>query len=620
MVARRLVVSLALALVGMTVPAAASYAVTPSDLYVATAADGGDDTHDCSQVDPCATVQHAVDLAAAAGTTIHIGAGSFSGEIQPGAKSVAFEGVSTDETTLTTPEDSVDGFVLGVTTGTTTLTKVTVQGGLLMDVWVSGDATFTADDVVLAQAGCGLVVVGGAADLTDSTVEDGGPGCLDIPTPPGNIVVTGGQVSVVRTQVLKPAEGVAGVAVTGGAFSADQTYFDNSAHDPDTDNSPAIRVQGGAATISRSTVHHFQSGVITAGGTTSITDSTFDGNVVGVTSESGSATVVRSTIQGGLASVQGEGGELGVAGSLLGAASIRNCAGTITDLGYNLAATAADTDPGCSFTQTTSHDGVTGLNLDSGLADRGGPVPTVAVLWPSAAADTIPVGATYGDDGSPLCPGSNDTDLRGVDRAAGGACDAGSMEMARTATTIDALARIKPHKDLDLDVTISVPQVDLGLDAPNGTVTLRDGDDVVCADVPVVGVGARCTVSNVAAGKHRFSAHFSPTVGSTLHPSTSKRAIVLVGTAPVIKGPHKVRLEVGRKVSITLSTSGSPTPALRKVGGHLPRGLSLHRHDGQITISGRPKPSAVGRHRLRVRATNLMGQDAHRLTLVVRRR
>jgi hypothetical protein len=154
------VVSLALALVGMTVPAAASYAVTPSDLYVATAADGGDDTHDCSQVDPCATVQHAVDLAAAAGTTIHIGAGSFSGEIQPGAKSVAFEGVSTDETTLTTPEDSVDGFVLGVTTGTTTLTKVTVQGGLLMDVWVSGDATFTADDVVLAQAGCGLVVVG----------------------------------------------------------------------------------------------------------------------------------------------------------------------------------------------------------------------------------------------------------------------------------------------------------------------------------------------------------------------------------------------------------------------------------------------------------------------------
>jgi hypothetical protein len=136
----------------------------------------------------------------------------------------------------------------------------------------------------------------------------------------------------------------------------------------------------------------------------------------------------------------------------------------------------------------------------------------------------------------------------------------------------------------------------------------------------VDGVQASCTVSGLTSGEHRLSASFTPVDGSTLHPSRSTRAVVLAGTVPVVEGPHQVRLKVGKKVSVTLRAAGAPRPALRKVGGHLPRGLTLHRFKGRITITGKPKPSAVGRYHLRVRATNLLGHDGHRLTLVVRRR
>jgi hypothetical protein len=327
--------------------------------------------------------------------------------------------------------------------------------------------------------------------------------------------------------------------------------------------------------------------------------------------------VVRSTFQGELASLQQQGtGTISVVGSVLGADDIDNCNGSVIDLGYNLA-----TDDSCDLTAGTSHNEVAELNLDTGLADRGGPtfLPTVAILWPSSAVDTIPAWATYGDDHTPLCPHTS-TDLRGVPRPVGGACDAGSMEMAQTVTTIDAAAKVKPGSLLELDVEVSVPLIDLGLDVPNGTVTVRGGGEVVCRDLTVDHFAASCDVPDVTAGRHRYTAEFTPADGNTIHPSTSARATVLVGTEPVVKGPDKVAFKVGERVSIKLRASGAPTPYLSMVGGHLPRGLTFHRGHGKATITGRAEPGSAGRHQIRVRATNLVGQDGHRLTLVVKRR
>ncbi|HET9841256.1 MAG TPA: hypothetical protein VFQ01_04550, partial [Nocardioides sp.] len=71
MAVRRWIAVLGAAAVAVALPAVPSYAVGPSDLYVA---DAGSDASDCTTVGTaCATIAHAIDLAAASGTTIHVG-------------------------------------------------------------------------------------------------------------------------------------------------------------------------------------------------------------------------------------------------------------------------------------------------------------------------------------------------------------------------------------------------------------------------------------------------------------------------------------------------------------------------------------------------------------------
>jgi hypothetical protein len=622
---RRTVVTVVAAAVwaAIALPVVPSYAANPvTDLYVG--ASGSDSNNDCATIEsPCATVQYAVDQADASGTTIHVGAGTFDGPIRPGAlgMSLNIDGVSPADTILT--NSGLDGFVVEADTATTGLSNLTARGGLASTVLVDGGG-LAADHVVLETAGCVLGVLAGSATVTDSTLQGGGYGgaSCDVAATSdpmvGDVAISDGSVRLVRTQVLRPDQGRPGVKVKGGTFTADESYFDDAANDLDTNNSDGLRVSGGTASVRRSAFHGFgSSGVHTLGGTALLTDDTFDGNVVGATNGTGSLTAVRSTFQAAeLASLQGD---ISLAGSVLETDSIGNCAnGTVTDLGYNLA-----TDDTCGLTAATSHEGVAGLNLDTGIADRGGPVPTVAILNPSAAVDTIPVGATYGDPATPLCPVTDATDLRGVPRPAGGACDAGSMEMAATATVVDGPAKAAPHAATTFDAEVGVPastDVD-GLGLPVGTVTFTSGDQGLCLAVPVSSSGeAQCTTSALGVGLRSVVATFAPGSGSTLHASTSAPVTTKVGTVPVITAPGRVVVHVGTKVSIVLRASGKPAPVLRLRKGHLPRGLRFHRGTGRATITGTPKRSAVGRYHLRVRATNPMGSDVHALTLVVRRR
>src|SRR5262249_14857246 len=149
-------------------------------------------------------------------------------------------------------------------------------------------------------------------------------------------------------------------------------------------------------------------------------------------------------------------------------------------------------DASCGFTEATSHESLSAadLGLDEGVADRGGPVPTVATLWPSKAVDSIPAGTTYGPDETSLCPAtvSTDlTDLRGVPRPQGGACDAGSMELVATSTTLQTPATTRPHAATALIATVTVPDVGVGgVDGggpATGTVTFLAGSSVLCAEV-----------------------------------------------------------------------------------------------------------------------------------------
>ena len=190
----------------------------------------------------------------------------------------------------------------------------------------------------------------------------------------------------------------------------------------------------------------------------------------------------------------------------------------------------------------------------------------MAILNPSSAVDTIPSGATYGDSATPLCPVTGATDLRGVPRPAGGACDAGSMEMAGTTTSVDGPAKSAPHADTSFDAEVDVPasaEVD-GLENPVGTVTFTSGGQDLCLPITINTSShgeAGCTISTLGAGSHAVRAVFTPDPGSTLHASTSSPLTVKVGTAPTITAPNRVVLHVGKRTAIRFSASGKPAPS-----------------------------------------------------------
>src|SRR3954447_2373087 len=153
MSARHLVVAGSLAAgAALALPAAPSYADAPSQVYVETPANGGDDANfpTCSQAAPCATVPAAMFAVATPGT-IHVGPGTFDGELRPGAfptpLSVMIVGAGSASTTLTA-DASGDGVVLEVGDGTTGLSNLSIEGGLNIDLLVDG-GTVTTDHVVL---------------------------------------------------------------------------------------------------------------------------------------------------------------------------------------------------------------------------------------------------------------------------------------------------------------------------------------------------------------------------------------------------------------------------------------------------------------------------------------
>ena len=625
MLVRRLVVSLGVAAVGVALLAVPSYADAPTDVYVA---NGGSDANfpTCSQALPCATVPAALN-AVADGGTIHVGTGTFDGWVNLGARGIAVTilGDSAQGTILTASSASTSGYdgtvVEAYADVPTTLEHLTVSGdGDDAGVFAYNGTQLGLDDVVVDGGDCAVAVFNAAVDLTDSTLQHGGGGSCTTGVPvSGDLGFGGGTVNMTRTQILDPAVGAAGVEMQGGTLTADQSFFDDSL---DTNNSKGLHVTAGTATVTRSTFHNwaFQA-VDVDGGSTTLSDDTFQGNLVGVNGDGGSTTVLRSTFEHEGGSLQGT---VSVAGSVLGSvldsppSGFQECNGTITDLGYNLA-----TDHTCAFTATTSKTvSQIDLNLTDGIDDWGGPVHTVAIRNPSVAVDTIPSGATYGNPAAPLCPATGTTDLRGVPRPVGGACDAGSMEMVATTTTVTGPAKAKPHQDVTFEATVTAPDVVAGTETPTGSVTFTSGGNMLCAEAPLQPAfpkKAFCATEDFGAGKHTVTATYVPAVSSTIHASVSRGITVRVGTKPKIKAPGKVVVRVGRKASVKLKASGQPTPVLVLSKGHLPKGLSFHKGKGKASITGRAKTSAVGTYHLKVKATNLMGKTTHRLTLVVKR-
>jgi hypothetical protein len=130
----------------------------------------------------------------------------------------------------------------------------------------------------------------------------------------------------------------------------------------------------------------------------------------------------------------------------------------------------------------------------------------------------------------------------------------------------------------------------------------------------------RCTTSSLRAGRVGVTATYVPVVDvSTLHASTSPAQLVVVGTAPRVSGPRRVVVHVGRRARVTLRGTGTPTPSLKVTRGMAPMGMRVTKRAGRLTITGKPRAGALGRHTLGVKVTNPTGSATRTLTIVVKR-
>ncbi|MCU1468472.1 MAG: hypothetical protein JWM72_4400, partial [Actinomycetia bacterium] len=369
----------AVLLVALAQPAAATTTTSAATvLYVATAANGGNDAHVCSQPSPCLTVQHAVDVSGPGGT-IHVGAGTFVGRVDLTGSSVTIIGAGQGKTFLDGAGGQGVVLVSQETLGAAniyTLTDLTVQhsngtggrghaGGFTL---LRGFLDLVRVTVT-ANIGVGIFNESSSVSIVDSTISDNTD--VGLKNFEGNSDVSGSTFTRNRLGISDESSGstftnltIAGN--TGGGFSAS-----NSAH----------------STITASTIANNGFGVSELG--------FIEGGLVfGVTIGS---TIVANNSEGNCGISVGQ-----------------SDSGYFKDSGYNL-----ETDAGKSCMFSAAKHDLVGVDPQLGpLQDNGGPTHTMLPAATSPVVNALPTSTG-------LCP---KTDQRKVTRPQGSACDVGAVE------------------------------------------------------------------------------------------------------------------------------------------------------------------------------------------------
>ena len=303
-------------------------------------------------------------------------------------------------------------------TGTITLTSSPLE--VSQDVTISGPGASS-----LAISGGGtlqIFVISGSVTISGLTLEDAGGTVL------GGAILNEGTLNlndcVVENNLAVPANFI---PIAGGAVWNDAILNVN------------------ATTFSNNSAVFF-GGAIFNLGTLNLLNSTFSGNSTlssegqgGAIWNAGIANLSFSTFAGNSAAFGGSGvfnggTALVVKGTLLADNAPDNCddgAATFSSDGYNL---SDDTSCGAIFTATGDNNGVSAGLDPAGLADNGGPTPTIALLSSSPAVDAIPVADCIDLNSNPVT-----VDQRGVSRPQGGGCDIGAFELDNPFVAFSAL-------------------------------------------------------------------------------------------------------------------------------------------------------------------------------------
>ncbi len=328
-------------------------------------------------------------------------------------------GIRNDDT-VTLDDVTVDGNVATVTGGvsafpeaggifnggTMTLTRSTVENNSAVASGASGQN---------GPAGGGIFNNGGATLTLDRSAVSGNSATASAPAG-GTTNINGGGIdnlgtlNVIRSTISDNAAQASGSttfnSATGGGIANSNSAAVHVVVDRSTISDNAVTATGPGAS------NNPQAGGLNVPGSVgsfAVTSSTISGNaaLLGANAVLAPVATLRSTI---VSSPQGGG---------------QNCLGAATSQGFNL------TDgTGCGFDQPTDRLSTNPLLDPGGLADNGGPTPTIALTPASPAIDA---GHSSAGEVVDQRGGLRPYDLPGVANAAGGdATDIGAFEVEDT--------------------------------------------------------------------------------------------------------------------------------------------------------------------------------------------
>ena len=309
------------------------------------------------------------------------------------------------------PTGECDNAVLTVASGVTvSISSITIR---------AGDNTSTDDGGCISDQG---ILQLGQVSVIDCTATTGG----------GVYVGTGASLTVRGSFLARDKArwggGIGnGVRGTGTLTVVRSTFASDKARD------------GGA----------LDNGDLGGTGSASVAASTFSGDWAakhgaaidnGSWAGHGSVLVLRTTIDGsaGASAVEAGGGTVQIAGSIIAGSAVANCAGTITDAGYNL---ESDDVASCGFT-SREHD-LTGVGPRLlPLGRYGGAAPTMRPSAASPVLDQIPSPAVaYVGSGNrmvALCPAADQAGDPSAAQALG--CAMGSDDPVADVPVVTAVA------------------------------------------------------------------------------------------------------------------------------------------------------------------------------------
>ena len=462
-------------------------AVDPVALYAAPVASG---TGDCSTpANACDSVQSAITTATVGSytgddVTVNVAAGTYTENDTVDASSLHSLTIAGADASTTTLNGNGAGSDITVNGGSVTVSALTMENGQAGDGGgiANNNATLTVADSVLdnntaSDDGGAINNNSGTLHVADSTFTDntatgnnGGAidSCDGVPASPCHVTVTGSTFTGNHGSSGGAIMSIAGGSATGSLSISTSTFADNTA-DRDGGAVDSADYQGTATlTVSGSTFsdntagenggaidnadgHLFSGG---SQGTANIADSTFsangapsgdggtidNGDTTTLAGGYGNMTITSSTISNGSAGGHGgniDSGDNGGTANLTMAATIvangasgGDCAGTVTDEGYNI-----DNDGSCGLTGpgSISHSSTLDTTLGA-LRQNAGPTETILPYSDSPVVGAIPNNTTLGV--SEVCP---TTDQQGVATGPGARCAMGATQTSVAAPTVSAV-------------------------------------------------------------------------------------------------------------------------------------------------------------------------------------